>query len=227
MPAQWKNSTSSRSLLGKGPLELSLEWDYVRKAFQTNARAKSPSSWSLGITGCQLPLPYSRQSFAPVGHLHLSENKLFCLSWEQKFIKGKETESGSCWYLRPEGASPGYGGGEEDCDGGGPGHSHQDGGCRAGYTIYRERNDGSQNCNNLGNYKQKPSKYELLKSGKLNGRGNMGGSYGGGNFVQEAMKEVGVMGRRQYWACYLIRAWLYKSGRMGAWRKQNSFRLWK
>ena len=104
MPAQWKNSASSRSLLGKGPLELSLEWDFVREAFQTNARAKSPSPWSLGITGCQFPLPYSRQSFAPVGRLHLSENKLFCLSWEQKFIKGKETESGSCWYLRPEGA---------------------------------------------------------------------------------------------------------------------------
>ena len=92
--------------------------------------------------------------------------------------------------------SPGYGGGQEGCDGGGPGYGHQDGGCRAGYTSYRERNDGSQNCNNLGTYKQKPSKYELLKSGKLNGRRNMGGSYGGGNFCPGGHEGSGGFGEK-------------------------------
>ena len=100
--------------------------------------------------------------------------------------------------------SPGYGGGQEGCDGGGqegcygggPGHGHQDGGCRAGYTSYRERNDGSQNCNNLGNYKQKPSKYELLKSGKLNGRRSMGGSYGRGNFCPGGHEGSGGYGEK-------------------------------
>ncbi|XP_043769724.1 heterogeneous nuclear ribonucleoproteins A2/B1-like [Cervus elaphus] len=101
--------------------------------------------------------------------------------------RGGESEDGDHGYGGGPGGdslrvSPGYGGGQEGCDGGGPGHGHQDEGCRAGYTSYGGRNDGSQNCNNLGNYKQKPSKYELLKSGKLNGRRNMGGSYDGGNY---------------------------------------------
>ncbi|XP_040122791.1 heterogeneous nuclear ribonucleoproteins A2/B1-like [Oryx dammah] len=82
--------------------------------------------------------------------------------------------------------SPGYGGG--------PGHGHQDRGCRAGYTNYRGRNNGSQKCNNLGNYKQKPSMYELLKSGKLNGRRNMEGSYGGGNYCPGGHGESGSYG---------------------------------
>uniref|UniRef100_A0A8C2R2K8 Heterogeneous nuclear ribonucleoproteins A2/B1 n=1 Tax=Capra hircus TaxID=9925 RepID=A0A8C2R2K8_CAPHI len=56
------------------------------------------------------------------------------------------------------------------------------------------RNDGSQNCYNLGNYKQKPSKYELLKSGKLNGRRNMEGSYGGGNYCPGGHGESGDYG---------------------------------
>ena len=78
--------------------------------------------------------------------------------------------------------SPGYGEGRGGCDGEGPGHGYQDRGCRAGYINYGGRNDGNQNCNNLGNYKQKPSKYELLKSGKLSGRRNMGRPYGGANY---------------------------------------------
>ncbi|KAI4532820.1 hypothetical protein MG293_017228 [Ovis ammon polii] len=73
--------------------------------------------------------------------------------------------------------------------GGGPGHGHQNRGCRA-----RGRNDGSQNCYNLRNYKWKPSKYELLKSGKLNGRRNMEGSYGGGNYCPGGHGESGDYG---------------------------------
>ncbi|XP_055401402.1 heterogeneous nuclear ribonucleoproteins A2/B1-like [Bubalus kerabau] len=92
--------------------------------------------------------------------------------------------------------NPGYGEGRGGCDGEGPGHGHQDRGCRAGYTNYGGRNDGSQNCNNLGNYKQKPSKYELLKSGKLSGRRNMGGSYGGGNYCPGGHGGRGGYGER-------------------------------
>ncbi|XP_059998755.1 heterogeneous nuclear ribonucleoproteins A2/B1-like isoform X2 [Lagenorhynchus albirostris] len=70
------------------------------------------------------------------------------------------------------GCSPGHGGGR---GGYGGGYGYQDGSSRAVYDNYRRRNYGSQNYSDWGfpggtDYKQKPSKYELLKSGKLSGR---------------------------------------------------------
>ncbi|XP_057555225.1 heterogeneous nuclear ribonucleoproteins A2/B1-like [Hippopotamus amphibius kiboko] len=80
------------------------------------------------------------------------------------------------------GVSPAYGGGQGGHGGGGSRCDNQDGGTRAGYDNYGGRNYGSRNYNDLGNYKQKPSKYDLLKSGKLSGIRNMGRSYGGGSY---------------------------------------------
>ncbi|XP_022407627.1 heterogeneous nuclear ribonucleoproteins A2/B1-like [Delphinapterus leucas] len=82
------------------------------------------------------------------------------------------------------GGSPGHGRGR---GGYGGGYGNQDGSSRAGYDNYKRRNYGSQNYSDWGfpggtDYKQKPSRYELLKSGKLSGSRNMGGSYSGGSY---------------------------------------------
>ncbi|KAM9103986.1 heterogeneous nuclear ribonucleoproteins A2/B1-like [Megaptera novaeangliae] len=80
------------------------------------------------------------------------------------------------------GVGPGYGGGRGGYGGRGSRYGDLDGGSGGGFDSYGGRNYGSRNYNDLGNYKQKPSKYDLLKTGKLSGSRSVGGSYGGGNY---------------------------------------------
>lgn len=110
--AGWRPKLSGRSyqlfsgsLLGKGTPELGLKWEYSRKAFQTDANAKSYSSWFLRTVGCWSPHCPPQVALYHVGHLHLSKNELFWLSWQENLIKGKVIEPENYWrYLRPEGA---------------------------------------------------------------------------------------------------------------------------
>uniref|UniRef100_A0A8W4FHW6 RRM domain-containing protein n=1 Tax=Sus scrofa TaxID=9823 RepID=A0A8W4FHW6_PIG len=112
---------------------------------------------------------------------------------------GRDFRGGSDRYLSGPGLRDGYhvyrGGSEGSNCGvysgyGGPGgysstgheYGNQDGGSEGVYDNCGRGNCGSENYNDLRNYKQASSKYSLLKSGKLGGSRNMGGSSSGRNY---------------------------------------------
>ena len=106
---------------------------------------------------------------------------------------GGRAEGGS-WGVRP-----GYGGGRGGCGGGGFADGYQDEGFRARYDNYGGRSYASRNDSDSGNQKQKPSKYDLLKSGKLRDSRNMGGSYTGGNHDPGGSRGRGGYGETRQW----------------------------
>ena len=76
---------------------------------------------------------------------------------------------------------------------------YQDECFRARYDDYGGRSYASRNDGDLGNEKQKPSKHDLLKSGKLRDSRNMGGSYTGGDQDPGGGRGRGGYGEARRW----------------------------